>query len=80
MTALLEKIQTAVTADGQPIVALYNKDERLVGVVGGWRVADGVMEMDKTIRKAVAVAELTMDELIKVDNEIARLRTLRGTL
>lgn len=80
MTALLEQIQNAVTADGQPIVALYNKNERLVGVVGGWRVADGVMEMDKTIRKAVAVAELTMDELIRVDSEIARLRELRGTL
>lgn len=80
MTALLEKIQTAVTADGQPIVALYNKDERLVGVVGGWRVADGVMEMDKTIRKAVAVAELSINELVEVDSEIARLRTLRGTL
>lgn len=80
MTALLEKIQTAVTSDGQPIVALYNKDERLVGVVGGWKVADGVMEMDKNIRKAVTVAELSMERLIEIDNEIARLRNLRGTL
>lgn len=66
--------------NGQPIIALYNQDERLVGVVNGWRVADGVMDLDKTIRRAVATNELTMPELVEIDQQIARLRNLRGTL
>ncbi len=68
------------SSNGQPIIALYNRDERLVGVVNGWRVADGVMDLDKTIRRAVATDELTMVELVEIDQQISRLRNLRGTL
>lgn len=69
------------TADnGQPVIALYNKDERLVGIVNGWRVADGVMDLDASIRRAVATGEMSVQELYEIDNQIARLRDLRGTL
>lgn len=61
-------------------IALYNKDDRLVGIVNGWKVADGVMELDPTIRRAVLTAELSMAELFDIDQQIARLRNLRGTL
>lgn len=81
MTAVLDRVETSTqTNNGQPMVALYNKDERLVGMVNGWRVADGVMAMDKTIRRAVATAELSPMELFEIDQQIARLRDLRGTL
>lgn len=81
MTAVLDRVGNSTQTDnGQPMVALYNKDERLVGMVNGWRVADGVMAMDKTIRRAVATAELSMAELFEIDQQIARLRDLRGTL
>ena len=81
MTAVLDLVgKTTTTESGQPMVALYNKDERLVGMVNGWRVADGVMALDKTIRRAVATAELSMVELFEIDQQIARLRDLRGTL
>lgn len=61
-------------------IALYNKNDRLVGIVNGWKVADGVMEMDASIRRAVLTSELSMAELFDIDQQIARLRDLRGTL
>jgi hypothetical protein len=38
------------------------------------------MEMDESIKRAVATSELTMAELIEIDQSIAKLRNLRGTL
>jgi len=81
MTDVLDRVENSTQTDnGQPMVALYNKDERLVGMVNGWRVADGVMAIDRTIRRAVATSELSMAELFEIDQQIARLRDLRGTL
>lgn len=78
MTTAIELATDTQTA--KPTIALYNKDERLVGVVNGWRVADGVMEMDANIKRAIATSELSLLELVEIDQQIARLRNLRGTL
>lgn len=80
MTTELAELTDLSTKTDQPIVALYNRDDRLTGIVNGWKVADGVMEMDESIKRAVATTELTMAELIEIDQSIARLRNLRGTL
>jgi hypothetical protein len=71
---------TEAEAKYQPQIALYNRNDRLVGVVRGWRVADGVMDLDANIRRAVATEDLTHSELVEVDEQIARLRKMRGTL
>lgn len=80
MTTELTELTDLATKTDQPIVALYNRDDRLTGIVNGWKVADGVMELDESIKRAVATSELTMAELIEIDQSIARLRNLRGTL
>jgi len=80
MTTELAELTDLASKTDQPIVALYNKDDRLTGIVNGWKVADGVMELDQSIQRAVATTELTMAELIEIDQQIARLRNLRGTL
>lgn len=80
MTTELTELTEMTTKTDQPIVALYNRDDRLTGIVNGWKVADGVMELDESIKRAVATSELTMAELIEIDQSIARLRNLRGTL
>lgn len=80
MTTALPELTEMTTKTDQPIVALYNRDDRLTGIVNGWKVADGVMEMDESIKRAVATSELTMAELVEIDQSIARLRNLRGTL
>lgn len=80
MTTMLPELTDLTSKTDQPIIALYNKDDRLTGIVNGWRVADGVMEMDTSIKRAVATSELTMAELVEIDLNIARLRNLRGTL
>ena len=80
MTTMLPELTAVASKTDQPIVALYNKDDRLTGIVNGWKVADGVMELDQTIQRAVATSELTMAELVEIDQQIARLRNLRGTL
>jgi hypothetical protein len=80
MTTALPELTAVAEQTDQPIVALYNKDDRLTGIVNGWKVADGVMELDQTIQRAVATSELTMAELVEIDQQIARLRNLRGTL
>jgi hypothetical protein len=80
MTTALPELTEMNTKTDQPIVALYNRDDRLTGIVNGWKVADGVMEMDESIKRAVATSELTMAELVEIDQSIARLRNLRGTL
>jgi hypothetical protein len=79
-TAELTALVESKTDKSKQVIALYNKDDRLVGVVNGWRVADGVMEMDATIKRAVLTAELSPAELYEIDDQIARLRDLRGTL
>ena len=76
LTALAE----SKTDKSKQVVALYNGNDRLVGIVNGWRVADGVMEMDASIKRAVLTAELSPTELYEIDEQIARLRDLRGTL
>jgi hypothetical protein len=80
MTTELAELTDLATKTDQPIVALYNRDDRLTGIVNGWKVADGVMELDESIKRAVATNELTMAELIEIDQSIAKLRNLRGTL
>ena len=80
MTTMLPELTAVASKTDQPIIALYNKDDRLTGIVNGWKVADGVMELDQTIQRAVATSELTMAELVEIDQQIARLRNLRGTL
>ena len=80
MTTVLPELADLESKTEQPIVALYNKDDRLTGIVNGWKVADGVMELDESIKRAVATSELTMAELIEIDQSIAKLRNLRGTL
>lgn len=80
MTTALPELTAVAEQTDQPIVALYNRDDRLTGIVNGWKVADGVMEMDESIKRAVATSELTMAELVEIDQQIARLRNLRGTL
>jgi predicted amino acid-binding ACT domain protein len=64
----------------KPLIALYDKDERLSGVVAGWRLADHALENDPDIRKAVVADELTITELVEIDDKIAELRQLRKTL
>jgi predicted amino acid-binding ACT domain protein len=64
----------------KPLIALYDKDERLSGVVSGWRLADHALENDPDIRKAVIADELTITELVEIDDKIAELRQLRKTL
>ena len=80
MTSVIPELTEMTTKTDQPIVALYNRDDRLTGIVNGWKVADGVMEMDESIKRAVATSELTMAELVEIDQSIAKLRNLRGTL
>ena len=80
MTTELAELTDLATKTDQPIVALYNRDDRLTGIVNGWKVADGVMELDESIKRAVATNELTMAELFEIDQSIAKLRNLRGTL
>lgn len=80
MTTELAELTDLTAKTDQPIVALYNRDDRLTGIVNGWKVADGVMEMDESIKRAVATSELTMAELVEIDQSIAKLRNLRGTL
>jgi hypothetical protein len=79
-TAELTALVESKTDKSKQVVALYNRDDRLVGIVNGWRVADGVMEMDASIKRAVLTAELSPAELYEIDEQIARLRDLRGTL
>jgi hypothetical protein len=79
-TAQLTALVESKTDKSKQVIALYNKDDRLVGIVNGWRVADGVMELDGSIKRAVLTAELSPAELFEIDNQIARLRDLRGTL
>jgi hypothetical protein len=79
-TAELTALVESKTDKSKQVVALYNRDDRLVGIVNGWRVADGVMEMDASIKRAVLTAELSPAELYEIDDQIARLRDLRGTL
>jgi hypothetical protein len=79
-TAQMTELTEHKTDKTKQVIALYNGDDRLVGIVNGWRVADGVMEMDGTIKRAVLTAELSPLELYEIDNQIARLRDLRGTL
>jgi hypothetical protein len=38
------------------------------------------MDLDANIRRAVATEDLTHAELVEVDEQIARLRKMRGTL
>lgn len=80
MTAQLTALAESKTDKSKQVIALYNGDDRLVGIVNGWRIADGVMEMDASIKRAVLTAELSPSELYEIDNQIARLRDLRGTL
>lgn len=80
MTAQVTALAESKTDKSKQVIALYNKDDRLVGIVNGWRVADGVMELDGSIKRAVLTAELSPLELFEIDNQIARLRDLRGTL
>ena len=80
MTTELAELTDLATKTDQPIVALYNRDDRLTGIVNGWKVADGVMELDESIKRAVATSELTMAELVEIDQQISRLRKMRGTL
>lgn len=80
MTAQVTALLESKTDKSKQVIALYNGDDRLVGIVNGWRVADGVMEMDGSIKRAVLTAELSPSELYEIDNQIARLRDLRGTL
>lgn len=80
MTAQVTALAESKTDKSKQVIALYNKDDRLVGIVNGWRVADGVMELDGSIKRAVLTAELSPVELFEIDNQIARLRDLRGTL
>lgn len=80
MTAQVTALLESKTDKSKQVIALYNGDDRLVGIVNGWRVADGVMEMDGSIKRAVLTAELSPAELYEIDNQIARLRDLRGTL
>jgi hypothetical protein len=79
-TDTLTELNAMTERNGQPTIALYNQNERLVGVVSGWRVADGVMKLDESIRRAIATDELTMPELVEIDQQISRLRKMRGTL
>lgn len=80
MDAQVTALAESKTDKSKQVIALYNGDDRLVGIVNGWRVADGVMEMDGSIKRAVLTAELSPLELYEIDNQIARLRDLRGTL
>jgi hypothetical protein len=64
----------------RPLIALYDKDERLTGVVAGWRLADHALANEPEIRKAVIADELTIAELVEIDDRIAELRQLRNTL
>lgn len=80
MDAQLTALVESKTDKSKQVIALYNGDDRLVGIVNGWRIADGVMEMDASIKRAVLTAELSPMELYEIDGQIARLRDLRGTL
>lgn len=80
MTAQVTALAESKTDKSKQVIALYNKDDRLVGIVNGWRVADGVMELDGSIKRAVLTAELSPMELYEIDDQISRLRDLRGTL
>jgi hypothetical protein len=72
---------TALTAtENKPLVALYDQNERLTGIVQGWRAADSVLTSDPDIRRAVATSELSIEELLELDRKIAEMRYLRGTL
>ena len=66
--------------ENRPLIALYNKDERLTGVVVGWRLADEALLNEPEICKAVATTELTIAELADIDSKIAELRQMRNTL
>ena len=66
--------------ENRPLIALYDKDERLAGVVAGWRLADHALANEPEIRKAVIADELTIAELVEIDDRIAELRQLRNTL
>lgn len=71
----------ALTAtENKPLVALYDKNERLTGVVQGWRAADSVLTSDPDTRRAIATTELSIEELLELDRKIAEMRYLRGTL
>ncbi len=69
-----------IATENKPLVALYDQNERLTGVVQGWRAADSVLTSDPDIRRAVATAELSIEELLELDRKIAEMRYLRGTL
>jgi hypothetical protein len=49
-------------------------------VVAGWRLADHALANEPEIRKAVIADELTIAELVEIDDRIAELRQLRNTL
>jgi hypothetical protein len=80
METELKELNALTESNGLQTIALYNRYERLVGVVSGWKVADGVMDLDKGITRAIATDELTMAELVEIDQQISRLRKMRGTL
>lgn len=73
-------IDTMTATENKPLVALYDRDERLTGVVVGWRLADHALMNEPEIRKAVATTELTIAELASIDSQIAELRQMRNTL
>lgn len=71
---------TLVPTANKPLVALYDDNERLTGVVRGWRAADSALSNDPDIRRAIATTELTIEQLLELDRKIAEMRYLRGTL
>lgn len=80
MTTAIDALYERRADPTAQVIALYNRDDRLVGIVNGWRVADGVMALDTSIRRAVLTADLSPSELYSIDEQIARLRDIRGTL
>ena len=71
---------TLVPTANKPLVALYDDNERLTGVVQGWKAADSALSNDPDIRRAIATTELTIEQLLELDRKIAEMRYLRGTL
>ena len=71
---------TLTPTENKPLIALYDKRERLAGIVQGWRVADSAMDSDPEIHRAIVSTELSASELLELDTKIAEMRYLRGTL
>lgn len=80
MTTELKELTALTESNGEQTIALYDRSERLIGVVSGWKAADGVMGADSQITRAIATEELTMAELVEIDQQISKLRKMRGTL